>query len=942
MKTFLLYRVLIILLLNFFIVPAVFSENLVQYDIKADVDVVFKKITATQITQWTNPGSAEVSQLIFYIYPNRFYTAKEKDMLWRFAGYFKVNPFPEGFQTGNMQIVSVSQSGRKLNFSIDGDDQTILKVELAYPLKPGETVQVELNFSVDIPHIALGRFGWNDNVFRLSRWYPILSVYEKDKGWNKNPDYPFHRPFFSQAALYKVTLTIPQEQVVAHTGNQSGERFNPDGKKVYSIETLEAVREFSFAMSPEYKILNDEFDGIQIQSYYLPGDEKAAAAAIVSARDLMKFYIQQFGKYPYDKFSIAPVDLGYGGEQMSNLIFIDRRAYQLPGMMNRYFDFLVAHETGHQWFYNLIGVDEYQEMWLEEGLNSYFIEKYLAQKYGEDGEVIDFPAWAKKFTVALPKLTFKNTRDTRYKSIARIGMDHAIVSKLSSFDEPSAIFSVTYGKGARVLGMLKGYLGDAVFEKVFRRVFEEYRFKNLTVKEFIAICEQEHGGSLAWFFDQWLYSDKQFNYALESKGNEIVLKNHGGIAMPAEIIVEKKDGSQEHVTSTLDPKEKLSWPRKDVKRISIDPDKELLDIDRTNNYWPRRLHTKLVPLYSGLYEIPTFLPDDGYSLTVGPELANNGLGIKGSLQKPYDQIFYTGSDYEFGEQLLHSRAGYQLKNVLKTPTVLGVEISNTTDYDDGSEDLVSGKVYLRRELWPAQYNVADLNDHVTLYMVRNQSINDGADFLSGREGTRNVDYGRRKEAIVGSALHLDRSGTSPDPSRGYKMDIFAENAGHFLAATQSFSRGAIDTSFYLPLTEKTTTAVRIQIGGGYPNDKVLFYAGGPNGLRGYERKTIRGANILLGSLEYRFPIVDNLKISFFDHILGLEKIGGVVFADAGEAWFSSPSSSPWRKDAGVGLRFTVNIGSLFEKVIVRADIAQAINDEDEDHPRFLMGINHAF
>lgn len=919
-----------------------FAQDIPGYEIQAKIDVAARRLSAVQTTQWTNPAQTEVSELVFHIYPNRRYTPQEKDLLWRFAGYFKVDPFPEGFQTGAMKIVSVSQDKERLEFSIDGDDQTILSVKLAQSVKPGQSVKVTIDFSVEIPHITLGRFGWHDNVFRFSRWYPILSVYDPVKGWNKNPGYPFHRPFFSESAGYKVALTVPIKQKVISSAAQTGAVIDDDGTQTTTYQSHWPIREFSFAMSPDYQEVSEEVGGVWIKSFYLPQDRKSAEMALNSAKELMKFYERQFGKYPHEVFSIAPVDLGYGGEQMSNMIFIDRRAYRLPGMMRRYFDFLVAHETGHQWFYNVVGINEYEHMWLEEGLNSYFIEQYLSKKYGEDGQVIDFPAWAKNVTDFLPKLTFKNARDTRYKSIARVGKDHAVVSKLSSFAEPSAIFSVTYGKGARVLGMLKNYLGDEAFEKVFRKVFEEYRFRNLSVEEFVEICQKEHGGSLAWFFDSWLYSQEPFNYALQAKDGRIVLENHGGIRMPADIVVEKKDGARQRLTITLYPDEKLSWPRSEIKSISVDPDNKLLDIDRTNNYWPRRLHAKIVPFYSGLEEIPVFLPDDGYSLIAGPRLANNGLGVKGSLQKPYDQIFYAQSDYEFGEQLFRSGAGYELKNFLKTQTVLGVEISNTTDYDDGDDDLASGKVYVRRELSPAQYSVTSANDHAVLYMIRNQSIRDGAGFLSGQERMRNADYGRRKEAIVGSALHLDRSGTSPDPSLGYKMDIFAESAGHFWGATQYFWRGAMDTSVYWAVTEKTKTAFRFQIGGGYPDDKVLFYTGGQNGLRGYERKTIRGTNMVLGSFEYRFPIAENLKLSCLDNILGLEKISGVVFADAGQVWFSSPSAFPWRTDAGVGLRFMVNIGSLFEKVIVRVDIAQAINDEDEDKPRFLMGINHAF
>jgi hypothetical protein len=915
-----------------------------QYDIKATLDVDHKTIAAQQNVTWTNDTEVDVSELVFHIYPHRRYTVKEAGFIWRFAGYFKVNPFPGGFDSGSMKIISVKQHDQPLTYVIEGEDQTILKIKLSEPVKSRASVTVSLDFSVDIPHATIGRLGWNDNVFRLSRWYPILSVYDPHKGWSKNPFYLFHRPFYSEASQYKVALTVPPKSEIVSSGHQSAQVQETNGLITTIYESQLPIREFSFAMSPDYKSISSEVNGVWIKSFYLPGHEKAGEMALECAKQLMKFYSDRFGAYPYQTFSIAPVDLGYGGEQMSNLIYIDRRAYELPGMMKRYFDFLVAHETGHQWFYNLVGVDEYEEMWLEEGFNSYFIEQYLAQKYGEDAEVIDFPRWAEKARQALPKLTFKNTRDTRYKSIARMGKDHAIISKLSSFSEPSAIFSVTYGKGSRVLGMLKYYIGEEAFTRVFQRIFSEYRFKNFCVADFIRIAEEESGQDLESFFTPWLYGNEQLNYSVASVGKKTVtLKNKGGISSPAEVKVNYRDGTTESFFWKGSPQtEQIQLSNASgVKTVVVDPDAHLLDIDRTNNYWPRRLHVQPVVLYTALREISTMLPEDGYTLTVGPEIANGGLGLKASIQKPYDQIVYAGSDYDFSEKLHHSRVGYELRNVLRTPTVLGVQMSNVTDYDDGDEDLVSGKLYVRRELWPAQYNVADINDHVSLYVIRNQSVNQGSDVLQ-REGVRNTRYLRHDEAIVGSALHLERSGPAPDPRQGYKLDLFAENSGHFLEATQTFSRAAIDTSTYLSVTARSKTAFRVKYGGGYPNDKELFYAGGIDGLRGYERKSLRGSNMLLGSLEYRFPLIDGLKISFFDHILGLESVSGVVFGDVGEAWYTAVSDVTLRKDAGLGLRFTVNIGSLFEKVLIRADVAQAINDHDEDHPRFWLGINQAF
>ena len=136
-------------------------------------------------------------------------------------------------------------------------------------------------------------------------------------------------------------------------------------------------------------------------------------------------------------------------------------------------------------------------------------------------------------------------------------------------------------------------------------------------------------------------------------------------------------------------------------------------------------------------------------------------------------------------------------------------------------------------------------------------------------------------------------------------------------------------------------AYRVKYGWGSCDDKNLFELGGMEGLRGFDRKTVRGANALLGSAEYRFPLIDGLRVSLYDHILNLEKISGAVFFDAGQAWRDNFDDGKFRKDAGVGFRFHLSLGSFLENVIVRVDISHAIDDPKED-TRTWFGINQAF
>ncbi|GEM_PF-647717 len=941
-----------------------------RYDIKATIDVDQKKIIALQVVTFANNSPEALSELYFHVYPNRHYSTKEKEFLTRYASYFHADAFPEGFQISLFQIQSVEQDKNLLKFFIEGEDQTVLKVSLMKPLKPGEKAQITMEFNLTIPH-AYGRLGQHEGVMALSHWYPILSVYEAQT-WHNDPFYPFHRPFFSESSLYHVELTVPQKQQVIHSGILQKEEALNEGQKRLIIDSELPIREFSLALSADYKLIEGTWEGVAIKSFYLPGEEGSAQKAFVVARDLMQFYAKKFGPYPYKIFNIAPVYLGYGGEQMSNLIYIDTRVYDLPGFLERYFDFLIAHETGHQWFYNLVGIDEYTEMWLEEGVNSYFISEYLEEKYGSPScasetrgtpafgskgtcggskaEILSFPKWSKDYQWLLPEWTFDRTRDVRYKMLARIGLDNPVASNLASFKEPSSIFSLTYGKGSRIVEMLKNIVGEEKFNKIFTRVFEEYRFQNLSIKEFIKICEEESGQDLAWFFESWLYTEEYFDVAVASvKNNKIGLESKGKIVMPVEVEIKFDDGSTDTVVwdGRSDEEEISTGKNVPVKKVVLDPARKLLDLDRTNNHWPRQVLIKPVPIYWGLYDIPVFLPDDSTNLVFGPEIANGGLGVKASLQKPYDQNFYTGTDYEFSEHIHHSRVGYELNNIFQTQTALGFEVSNQTDSDDGDEDLVSGKLFLRRELLPVAKGLFDINDHASLYIIRNQGFNKTL-ISGGAEDSRNISYLKRNEAIVGSNLHIDSSFPYPDPSSGYKLDTMLEHSGHFLGATQYFNRGAIDTALYRSLNPdhtcpflKGTWAVRVKYGLGTPNDKNLFELGGINGLRGFDRKEIRGARAMMGSLEYRFPLKENMNLKFLDNIIGVESLGAAIFFDAGQGWYKDLDESDLKKDAGVGLRLTVNIGSFLEKMIVRADAAKAIN-EPEDDIHFWFGAGQAF
>src|SRR3989338_9929685 len=107
-----------------------------RYEIDARIDIQTHTIAAKQKVTFTNATDKPTDSLYFHIYPHRRYTKKEKNFILRYAAYFKVNPFPEGFQSGDFIVNAISSQGKNLTFAIEGEDDTILKVDLEKQISP--------------------------------------------------------------------------------------------------------------------------------------------------------------------------------------------------------------------------------------------------------------------------------------------------------------------------------------------------------------------------------------------------------------------------------------------------------------------------------------------------------------------------------------------------------------------------------------------------------------------------------------------------------------------------------------------------------------------------------------------------------------------------------------------------------------------------------------
>ncbi len=933
-------NLLSLVLALFLSVPA-FSSNCfafenISYDITAQFDPQDKTVLASETVEFKNNTGSTLNEIYFRVYPNHRYSAKEKKRLYEYAGYFKINPYPQGFDPGDFRIRSVRLGKEALKYEFEGADQTLLKIPLSQPFKNGDTLKIEIEFSLKVPH-RIGRYGWHNGIFALNRWYPLLGVFDVS-GWHKDPDYLLHMPYLSEAAVYRVRLNVPQDFVVALGCDQVTEELTSDGRKHVLATSAYPLRELSLAFSKDYKIYELDADGVKVRSYYLKRDEARARKAAEFAADQIKFSSQRLGAYPYKQFTIAPVYLGYGGSQNAGIIFIDTRAYQMPEFLIRYFDFLVSHETGHQWWYNMVGSDEYRQLWLDEGINSYWTQSHLEDKYGPEGKIIDMPRWVEHF---IPNPTFSRMRDYQYLYFSRRGFDQPVMTELPSFYEPSLIFTIGYGKGAAVARMLAKYVGEEKFSEILKTYFNRYRFKNTDIGDFIRVCEEVTGEDMDWFFNEWLFGKGLCDYALQLKKDKLILKKPCEVTMPVETKLEFQDGREEVVSSQGQEEGVLfeSTQDKKLKSAALDYEHKILDVDRVNNNAPRKLDVRLVPVYLGLYDMPLFLKEDAYSWITGPSFSSYGAGVRTSFQKPDDYIVTLTSQYQLSSPAFISSAGFEKTAAFSRYIKWGAEFFNRDSKNEDDDDLKWYKLYIRRELGLAN-GVFEPASHLTAYFLHNWSLGRSG-FLGSPEKAQGLRYRQREESIFGVEFYRSKAGPLPDPSTGYKFLATEEIGGHVLGGSDAFLRSVLELDRYFQIIGDHKLALRLKHGAGHPKDKYLFYLGSDTDLRGYNYKDIQGSSMLLASFEYRFPLFKTIDARFPYNFFTLDELQGVLFFDTGSAWFDEFNEPGFKKDAGFGLRFYFNVAGAAERFALRIDFATPLREKKRD-THVWVGINHAF
>jgi hypothetical protein len=972
-------------------------EDLPRYDLFVDIDPAGRLAQFRNRVTWTNTSTRPASELFFNYYP--MYRVPEGDslLLAKTLELLRLDP-TYGFDKrgGHGRIVGVkSATGEALAFKRRSDNQTAFAVELPQEVGPGQTVTVEIEGQIRLPEIQ-GRWGQWDGVTYLVNSMPTLAYYNQ-RGWHDMPFVPWHQPFWNEAGVYTATIIIPGDHTLACSADIASTSPTANGSK--KIVTKPFVgRDFAMLTSAKYREYTSEVplpDGrtVALRCLALARHEHYANEMLKIVAAAIPVYSQWFGPFPYDHFTIAESYFGWNGNECAGLIMIDERVFDMPKLANGYVEYLVSHETCHQWWYNLVGTNGYSETFMDEGAATYFTHRLLDKKRGRNNDFLKWP----EGTEWLPNIRRENYRNSSLYGAIRRDDAPAAAGPLPGFGHLIGLFSGAYDRGSKVFSLMEERLGETAFLDFTRELVKKYSFKVLSSEQLKAELIDYSGeqSTKPWseLFDHWVYDRGLTDWSVDKVSVQArgprAANGKPGVRVEVKVSQSREydeptvlgfqfaggDGYTVRIPVAITPTRNeldtydlnvqpdrdghgytytLTLPAEPTQ-VTVDPDRALLDANPANNSWHSKPNVRLVPFYSFLYDTDLTNDYDRWNVTAGPWL--------------YSQ--FAPDPWYTRTTLLGLRAG-----AYRTQTFAGgAYAAYRTDY----RDLVIGADGLL-DHWPLPHTQLGFN--VERRVAGPFGGNDGE-----QTATRAVLFGRYV-LRYGSSLYLPpmsyvdaytsyqdnflptarESGPNSirpnwswlsgvhyrlnlytpywDPERGGWLDVSyaggvadvdGQKGAHQMRGELAFAQKLPEGLGYLSDIKFVGRGVAQAA---FPDRADFFALGGSTLFRGFDLSERQGSALWVANAEARMPVFRDVHWNFFDSIIGVRNVSLAPFYDVGAIYNDGRRVGNIAHTVGAGLRIDMAFFSFIERATVRFDVAKSINNATP--VQFWFGVQHPF
>jgi Peptidase family M1 domain len=440
------------------------SERVVAYQIDARFDANKHTLDATEVLTYRNLTGRPQDTFPFHLYLNAFQptsTFMKEERRDRPKFELK-DKYKASAEVKSLEVAGMGDLTSQIKFVApdDGnpDDRTVFQVKLPRPVAPNESVQFRIAFHDQFGQV-FARTGYKRDFIMGAQWFPKIGVWWQG-AWNCHQ---FHSTteFFADFGTFDVKLTVPQNEIVGASGIQLSEVKNADGTKTLTFRG-EDIHDFAWTAQPTYHVVEDTFHGsmgsVKIRLLLQPGHVDQAARHLRIMQETMKRFDQWYGPYPYKQITVVdPADLRAGGMEYPTLITADTTWWMPEGL--RFVELVVEHEFGHQYWYGMVATNEFENAWLDEGINSYTECKILDDIFGKDKSEMDL--WG---------LTESDDASQRNSYIPSADLDP--MSRFAyKYIDSSSYGDITYGKSATVLLTLEKVIGEETLQRALHTYF---------------------------------------------------------------------------------------------------------------------------------------------------------------------------------------------------------------------------------------------------------------------------------------------------------------------------------------------------------------------------------------------------------------------------------------------------------------------------------------
>ena len=569
----------------------------VEYRIEVTLDPATKILKGRERLTWRNPSDDAVPELRFHMYLNAFKNGRSTFMR-ESGGQLRgdrAGHKPEDW--GWIDVSSMKTSGGvelragarfvqpdALPGLADLDDETVLAVPLPSPVPPRGEITLDIAFEARLPKI-FARTGFVRDYFLVGQWYPKLGVYEtagmrgrKAGGWNCHT---FHgnSEFYADFGNFDVSITLPSRFVVGATGRRIAES-RAGGSATYRY-VQENVHDFAWTADPRFRVVDFRFDPprdvpagwaalaskelgmseaaialkpVTVRLLLQPDHGAGRERYIRSTKEALSYYGLWFGAYPYETLTIVdPPDDGTGSEGMEYPTFVtgglaESVLTRWPLSKVRGIEVVTIHEIGHQWWYGMVGSNEFEESWLDEGLNDDAEARAMELAYG-GRDLIQLPGG-----IGLDSISY------RHGLYARLPNLDPIVRGCAWCYASGQSYGVnSYMKVGLFMAQLKNDLGAETFARAQRAFFDEWSFRHPSTADFFRTFERVSGKDLSTYRNHLIYGTARLDWQVVSAKTLRVRAEEGVFDRPdGRVTLEKgkvaKAGKSDAAGSADEPK----------------------------------------------------------------------------------------------------------------------------------------------------------------------------------------------------------------------------------------------------------------------------------------------------------------------------------------------------------------------------------------------------